>query len=97
MHLDEEKIRGEAFGRYVEELVVAENAVLEGCDNVVVFHSGMYGCCLDSQLSQSAYLVFHECDERCNDQADSRLCQCRYLECYALASPGGHQSQCIVS
>ena len=62
LHLPEfgaEDLRIQPFGGDVEEFVVAEDAVLQGGDDVLPAHAGIDGECFDSPLSQILDLVFH--------------------------------------
>ena len=54
-----EDLRIQPFGGDVEEFVVAEDAVLQGGDDVLPAHAGIDGECFDSPLSQILDLVFH--------------------------------------
>ena len=47
---DTEDFRIQPFGGDVEELIVAEDAVLEGCDNVLPIHAGVDGKRFDAPL-----------------------------------------------
>ena len=47
---DTEDFRIQSLGGDVEELIVAEDAVLEGCDNVLPVHAGVDGKRFDAPL-----------------------------------------------
>ena len=59
-----ENIRGEPFWRDVQELVVPEDAVLQGHYDFFPGHPGIDRGGLDAARTQLAYLVLHQGDER---------------------------------
>lgn len=72
VHLPEfglEQLCPQSFRGDVEELVVAEDAILQRDDNFVTSHAGIDGSSLDAPFAQVAYLVLHQCDEWSYDQA----------------------------
>ena len=67
--LRQEALRGEAFGREVEELVVAEDAVVELRVDLGRGHAHVDSRGLDATSAQVVHLVFHQGDERRDDEA----------------------------
>ena len=59
----------QSFRRYIKEFVVAEDAVLQCDDNLFARHAGVDGGCLDAPFAQVSHLVFHQGNQRGNDQA----------------------------
>lgn len=89
--LDAEYLRVQPFGRYVEKLVIAEDAVLQRGDNLLPCHSEYTATALISPVAQILYLVFHQGDKRRDDDAQSCFRKGRYLECDGLTASGRHQ------
>ena len=86
----EEEVVGEAFGCEVEEFAGVEDAVVVGCEYLVVGHHGVDGVCEYAASSEGGYLVGHKCEEWCYDEAGAVECEGWYLEGYGFASAGGH-------
>ena len=53
----------------------------------------MHGDGPDAPVHEVLHLVFHEGDERSNDQADALPHEARHLEAYALAPARGQDGQ----
>ena len=70
-------------------------SVLKCGNNLLPCHTGIYGKSLDTAFAQVVHLVFHQGDERSDDDAKSLLGKGRDLECDGLAATGRHQSQCV--
>ena len=92
-----EQLRCDAFGRDVEQLDASEDAVFECLDDFGAGEAGMDGGGAYAVAAQVLHLVFHQGDERGDDNAHALLCECRHLECDALAAACWHEPQCVVS
>jgi len=42
-------------------------------------------------------LILHQCNERGDNEAEARLCECGYLEADGFPSTGRQQGECITS
>ena len=80
----------EPFGRNIEKLEIAEYAVLQCDDDFLPAHARVDGKCLDSSLFQVLYLVFHEGNQRGDDQAKSFFGKRRNLKSDGFSSSRGH-------
>ena len=92
-----EEFGGQTFGRDVKQFYVAEDAVLEGDDDLFVGQTGIDGCRLDAPTQQIVNLILHQGDEWGDDDADTLHGEGRHLECNGLAATGRHQSQSVVT
>ena len=92
-----EAFGGEAFGREVEELVVAEDAVVELGVDLGRGHAHVDGCGLDAASAQVVHLVFHQGDERRDDEAEPVHGQRGNLEGERFAAAGGHEGEGVSS
>ena len=59
----------DALGRNIKQFDGAEDGILEGLQDLVSCHARVDCCCADALGLQMVYLVFHECNERCDDDA----------------------------
>jgi hypothetical protein len=97
LHGAEEGRRVEALGRDVEKSVkavaelVVDEALLVGGLRAVENMSG------NAEFAKVRGLVGHERNERRDDECESALHDGRKLEAEALAGPGGHDADNIVS
>ena len=92
-----EQFRAYALGRNVEYLRMTEHAVLECLYNFLATHTRVDGCSEHLASPQIVYLVFHQGDERGDDDTYTFLDQGRYLECDGFAATCRHQSQCVLA
>ena len=92
-----EEVALQSLGRDVEELIVAEDAVVQHAENVVVHHAGVHRVGLDAACLQLAHLVLHQGDERRDHKAKPFLCQRRHLKTQRLAPSRGHQAEGVAS
>lgn len=60
-------------------------------------HAGIYCCCHYAASAQVVHLIFHQGDERRDDNTHSLSSKSRNLKGYRLAASGRHQSECVVS
>ena len=67
--LGEKEVGRKAFGRDVEELEIAVDAILQRHDDLVARHSGIDRHGLDALATQVFHLIFHQSDEGTDDQA----------------------------
>ena len=95
--LRQEALRGEAFGREVEELVVAEDAVVELRVDLGRGHAHVDSRGLDATSAQVVHLVFHQGDEWRDDEAQPVHGQSRDLESERLAASGRHERERVTS
>ena len=95
--LGAEEVGGEALGGEVEELVIAEDAVVKPCVDLGAGHAGVDGGGLDATPAEAIYLVFHQGDERGDDEAEAFGGQCGHLEGERLAAAGGHEREGVAA
>ena len=86
-----EDFRVQSFGGDIEEFVIAEDAVFQCHHDFFACHAGVDGQCLDASFAEVAHLVLHQGYQRGNDQTQSFLAQCRYLEGDGFPSSGWHE------
>ena len=65
-----EQFGGKAFGRDIEQFQTTENSILQSLDNLLTRHSRIDGSSLDAPLQEVIYLVFHQCNQWRNYDAD---------------------------
>ena len=92
-----EELGVDAFGRKVEELVLAEDDVVEFSVDLLSRKSRVNGRGADVSAAEVLHLVFHERNERRDDQARALHHECRHLEGDALAAAGGHEAEGVVA
>ena len=96
--VDAEHLRFEALGRHVEETyVVGVHAVVDNQLNVVVRHARVDGGRFYMASFQVFHLVFHQCDERRDDEAQALQSQSGNLEADGLAAARGQQCQRVAA
>ena len=83
----------EAFGRYVEEFIVAVDGVVERDVDLPVSHAGIDGQGRDAAFLQVLDLVFHQGDQGRDHNADALAHQRRNLETNALSAAGRQDGQ----
>ena len=96
-YLGDEKFGGESFGRDIEQLVGTEDAVLERHQYLVVGHAGIYCRRFDATSPQVLHLVFHQCNERRDNEAQAFRSQCWHLKRYRLSASCRHQAEGVAS
>ena len=96
-YLLEEYFGCQSFGRDIEELVVAEDAVLKCRYYIGMLHSRIDSGGFNVAASEVGDLVLHEGHKRGYDKAETIACKGRDLESDALAAACGHQPKSIVS
>ena len=92
-----EKFRREAFGRYIEDAYIAEDTVLEGDNDLLSAKSRIDGCCSDATTQEMVHLVFHQGNQRGDNDACSLLGKCWYLKGDRLTTSRRHQPQRVMS
>ena len=95
--LGAEEVGGEAFGGEVEELVIAEDAVVKLRVDLGAGHAGVDGGGLDAAPAEVVDLVFHQGDERGDDEAEPFSGQGGHLEGERLAAAGGHEREGVAA
>ena len=60
--------RVQSFGRNIEKLIIAEDAVFQCHDNFFTRHTRIDSYCFYSPVAQIAYLVFHQGNKRGDNQ-----------------------------
>ena len=83
-----EEAGGEPFGGEVEELVVAVGGVVQGQLDILPVHAGVDRNGADPALGQVLDLVFHQGDERGDDERDSLFHQGGNLEADGFSAAG---------
>ena len=76
----DEGVGHEAFGRDVKEFKVSENGFVISYFHLAGMQSGIDCGGWDVDIFQVLYLVFHERDERGDDDAYAVHCHCGHLE-----------------
>ena len=95
--LNLENLGSKSFGGDIEQLGATKNSVVERGDNLVARHARVDGGSLNATSSQVGYLVFHEGDERRDDDTGALLCECRNLKGYRLPTTSWHQPEGVVT
>ena len=95
--LEAKELRVDAFGRKIEEFVLTEDDVVELTVDFFAGESRVDGRGLDVSAPQVLDLVFHQGDERRDDQTSALHHEGRHLEGDAFSSAGGHQPECVVA
>ena len=93
----DEEFGAQSFWRKVQELVVAQDAVLQGGNDLVVLHAGIDGSGLYAQLAQASHLVLHQCYEWSYHYTGTFHGKCRYLEGYTLTASRRHKAKGILA
>ena len=88
--LGDEKLTAKALWRNVEKLGATKDAVVEHAQYLFVLHAAIDGISKDTFLTQVVDLVFHQGDERSDNNADTFQCHCWHLEGDALTATCGH-------
>ena len=88
-----EHICANTLWRYIQQLGVAQYAVVEHRHNLMTRHTRVYGSRYYPSPSKVLHLVLHQGDKRSYDNAHALLRKSRHLECKRLASTSRHQSQ----
>ena len=97
LHLGDEELRGEAFGRYVEKLVGAVETVVEMFELFVVALGGVQAGGADAAPAEVVDLVLHERHQRRYDEGQALHGERRHLESDAFAAAGGHEAERVVA
>ena len=84
-----------SFGRDIQKLVVAQDAIVEHTQLVVVHHARMDSCSLDASHPQLRHLILHQSHKRSDHDTQSVHSQSRHLETYRLAATRRHQSESV--
>ena len=95
--LGDEELAAKALWRHIEKLGTAEDAVLQDAQDVVVLHAAIDGSGQDALATKMADLVFHQGDERGDDDAHPFESHSGYLEGQRLAASRGHETQRVAS
>ena len=92
-----EEVGGKALGGDVENLNGAEDAVLEGDDNLFAGESRIDGSSANATAAEVLDLILHQCDEWRNHHTSAFPRKGRHLECNGFATTCRHQSQRVVT
>ncbi len=95
--LGAEEFRREAFWRDVEDGDTSENAILEGGDDLFAGETRIDGCCPDAVMPQVLHLVFHQRNQRGDNDTGALAAKRRHLKGDGLSAASRHQSQGIMS
>ena len=69
LKLGDEQFAAKTLWRYIQKLSAPQDAVLQDAENVIVLHAAIYGSSQDALLSKVIDLVFHQGDERGDNDA----------------------------
>ena len=97
VELGKKQLRRQPLGRDIEQFGAAEDAVVQRLDNLAARHARVDGGCLHAFAPQVFHLVFHQGDERSDDDASALLGDGGYLEGDTLAAARGHQPQRVAA
>ncbi len=92
-----ERLGGEPFGRHIEELHVAVDAIVQCNVQLPRRKARMNGDGRNAERPQTIDLIFHQGDERRHDDAQPLAGHCRHLIGQRLAAARRHQSQRIAT
>ena len=96
-HFGLEQVGRKPFGRDIQDFHSAEDAVVECGEDFLMRHAAIDGSSANAMLDEVLHLVFHQRDERGDDNTNTFQSQSRHLEGDAFSATRRHQAESVFS